>query len=113
MKIGSSPFVLVVESLSRKTGVCANLSHIPTFVISYFCYSLARNSAPGFSSVSSRRNTAIWALTKRVIIAFPPTNRENTENYQQLGCGGLQEQITFQGLDPQCKLSIIFFHIPR
>ena len=33
---------------------------------------------------------------------------ENIENYQ-LGCGGLQEQITFQGLDPQCMLLVISY----
>ncbi|KAH9997137.1 thiamine diphosphate-binding protein [Russula compacta] len=65
-KIGSSPFVLVVESLSRKTGL------------------------------GSRFGT--WLL-----------ERQLTPKYGHLGttkegCGGLQEQIPYQGLDP---LSII------
>ena len=88
-------------------------SHIPTLTLSYVYCSLVRNAAPGFSSVNSRRNTVIWVHTKRVINTCPPTRLKILKNFQ-LGCGGLQEQISFQGLDPQCMLLIILsLHIPR
>ncbi|KAI9454750.1 thiamine diphosphate-binding protein [Lactarius psammicola] len=57
-KIGSSPFVLVVESLSRKTG---------------------RQLTPKYGYLGTHKE----------------------------GCGGLQEQITFQGLDPQSIIAKI------
>jgi len=62
-KIGSSPFVLVVESLSRKTGL------------------------------GSRFGT--WLLERQLTpkYGYLGTSKE--------GCGGLQEQIPYQGLDPQ------------
>ncbi|KAH9966952.1 thiamine diphosphate-binding protein [Lactifluus volemus] len=62
-KIGTSPFVLVVESLSRKTGL------------------------------GSRFGT--WLLERQLTprYGYLGTNKE--------GCGGLQEQIPHQGLDPQ------------
>ncbi|KAH8983863.1 thiamine diphosphate-binding protein [Lactarius akahatsu] len=68
-KIGSSPFVLVVESLSRKTGL------------------------------GSRFGT--WLLERQLTpkYGYLGTHKE--------GCGGLQEQITFQGLDPQSIIAKI------
>ncbi|KAH9055490.1 thiamine diphosphate-binding protein [Lactarius vividus] len=68
-KIGSSPFVLIVESLSRKTGL------------------------------GSRFGT--WLLERQLTpkYGYLGTHKE--------GCGGLQEQITFQGLDPQSIIAKI------
>ncbi|GBE88552.1 thiamine diphosphate-binding protein [Sparassis latifolia] len=62
-KIGSSPFVLVVESLSQKTGL------------------------------GSKFGT--WLLERRL------TPRYGYIGTTKEGCGGLSEQIPFQGLDPQ------------
>ncbi|KAF8485749.1 thiamine diphosphate-binding protein [Russula ochroleuca] len=62
-KIGSSPFVLIVESLGRKTGLGSRFG----------TWLLERQLTPKYSYLG--------------------TNKE--------GCGGLQEQIPYQGLDPQ------------
>ncbi|KAI0246960.1 thiamine diphosphate-binding protein [Lactifluus subvellereus] len=68
-KIGSSPFVLVVESMSRKTGL------------------------------GSRFGT--WLLERQLTprYGYLGTNKE--------GCGGLQEQIPYQGLGPQSIIAKI------
>ncbi|KAA1467123.1 thiamine diphosphate-binding protein [Dentipellis sp. KUC8613] len=62
-KYGSSPFVLVVESFSKKTGLGSKMG----------TWLLERQLTPKYGYLG--------------------TNKE--------GCGGLQEQIPFQGLDPQ------------
>ncbi|KIM57410.1 hypothetical protein SCLCIDRAFT_1219457 [Scleroderma citrinum Foug A] len=62
-KIGSSPFVLVVESLNQKTGL------------------------------GSRFGT--WLLERQL------TPRYGYMGTVKEGCGGLSEQIPYQGLDPQ------------
>ncbi|KAF5327626.1 hypothetical protein D9619_004631 [Psilocybe cf. subviscida] len=65
-KVGSSPFVLVVESLNQKTGLGSKFG----------TWLLERQLTPRYS--------------------YMGTTRE--------GCGGLWEQIPFQGLDPQSIL---------
>ncbi|KAN0104029.1 thiamine diphosphate-binding fold [Russula decolorans] len=62
-KIGSSPFVLVVESLSRKTGLGSKFG----------TWLLERQLTPKYGYLGTIKE----------------------------GCGGLQEQIPHQGLDPQ------------
>jgi len=62
-KIGSSPFVLIVETLSQKTGLGSK----------YGTWLLERGLTPKY--------------------AYIGTHKE--------GCGGLQEQVPYQGLDPQ------------
>ncbi|KAI0257821.1 thiamine diphosphate-binding protein [Gloeopeniophorella convolvens] len=62
-RIGTSPFVLVVESLSQKTGLGSKFG----------TWLLERQLTPKYG--------------------YMGTNKE--------GCGGLQEQIPHQGLDPQ------------
>ncbi|KAI0806123.1 transketolase [Irpex lacteus] len=62
-KVGSSPFVLVVESLNQKTGLGSKFG----------TWLLERGLTPKYGYIG--------------------TNKE--------GCGGLTEQIPFQGLDPQ------------
>ncbi|KAH9954330.1 thiamine diphosphate-binding protein [Russula dissimulans] len=62
-KIGSSPFVLVVESLSRKTGLGSKFG----------TWLLERQLTPKYGYLGTTKE----------------------------GCGGLQEQIPHQGLDPQ------------
>ncbi|THH13885.1 hypothetical protein EW146_g6397 [Bondarzewia mesenterica] len=62
-KIGSSPFVLVVESFNQKTGLGSKFG----------TWLLERQLTPKYG--------------------YMGTTRE--------GCGGLQEQIPYQGLDPQ------------
>jgi len=68
-KIGQSPFVLVVESLNRKTGLGSK----------YGTWLLERQLTPKYG--------------------YMGTHKE--------GCGGLHEQITFQGLDPQSIIAKI------
>jgi len=62
-KIGSSPFVLVVESLNRKTGLGSKFG----------TWLLERQLTPKYGYLGTLKE----------------------------GCGGLQEQIPYQGLDPQ------------
>ncbi|KAG6337102.1 hypothetical protein ID866_1976 [Astraeus odoratus] len=62
-KIGSSPFVLVVESLNQKTGLGSK----------YGTWLLERQLTPKYGYIGTTKE----------------------------GCGGLSEQIPFQGLDPQ------------
>ncbi|EPQ53965.1 transketolase [Gloeophyllum trabeum ATCC 11539] len=62
-KYGSSPFVLVVESLNRKTGLGSKMG----------TWLLERQLTPKYGYMGTVKE----------------------------GCGGLQEQIPFQGLDPQ------------
>ncbi|CAL1716069.1 unnamed protein product [Somion occarium] len=62
-KVGSSPFVLVVETLNQKTGLGSKFG----------TWLLERQLTPKYG--------------------YMGTNKE--------GCGGLTEQIPFQGLDPQ------------
>ncbi|KAG6849285.1 hypothetical protein H0H93_009766 [Arthromyces matolae] len=65
MKIGQSPFVLVVESFNQKTGLGSKFG----------TWLLERRLTPKYGYMGSTRE----------------------------GCGGLWEQIPFQGLDPQCE----------
>jgi len=62
-KVGSSPFVLVAESLNQKTGLGAR----------YGTWLLERGLTPRYAHIGTHKE----------------------------GCGGLQEQIPYQGLGPQ------------
>ncbi|EIN03949.1 Thiamin diphosphate-binding protein [Punctularia strigosozonata HHB-11173 SS5] len=62
-KVGSSPFVLVVESLNQKTGLGSKFG----------TWLLERQLTPKYGYIGAVKE----------------------------GCGGLQEQIPYQGLDPQ------------
>jgi len=68
-KVGSSPFVLVAETLNQKTGLGSK----------YGTWLLERGLTPKY--------------------AYIGTHKE--------GCGGLQEQVPFQGLDPQSIIAKI------
>jgi hypothetical protein len=72
----------------------------PVLVLRYL-RSLVRSSAPGFSSVSSHPSMAIWVQTKKVCVICT-SQLDTLDQNITLGCGGLQEQIPHQGLDPQC-----------
>jgi hypothetical protein len=82
-KIGSSPFVLVVETLNQKTGVrfdrCPLSCHVD------------------IQSLLARFQ--VWYLVARTW-ADPQVCVHGTHKE---GCGGLQEQVPFQGLDSQCE----------
>lgn len=82
-KIGSSPFVLVVESLNKKTGV------------SFFLSIFIEMSLTGYFQLGSKYGT--WLLERNLTpkYGYLGTTKE--------GCGGLWEQIPYQGLDPDCK----------
>jgi hypothetical protein len=70
--------------------------------------SLVRSSAPGFLSVSSHPSMVIWVQTKKVCGYCTYDWILSTATLP--GCGGLQEQIPYQGLDPQCTSSNLFCH---
>ena len=68
-KIGTTKFVLVVESQSQKTGVSMILFRtLYGFTVVYFSWDL--KWAPGFWNVSLRPSTAIWVRSKKASIYF-------------------------------------------
>lgn len=69
MKIGASPFVLVVESLNQKTGVRVYLVSSAPYL--FMIFSLAPNSALGCLNVNSRPSMVTWVRTRRVVVVSP------------------------------------------
>ena len=67
-KVGTSPFVLVVESLNQKTGVGVHDMVWVLMSLSGICSSLARSSGPGCLSASLRPSTATWAQIRRAVV---------------------------------------------
>ncbi len=85
-KIGTTGFVLVVESFNQKTGVSSSGF---TLIISCMAYDVC-------ISVQLGSKFGTWLLERQLTpkYGYMGTIKE--------GCGGLQEQIPHQGLDPQC-----------
>lgn len=84
-KIGTSPFVLVVESMNQKTAVCPSL-------LALFDVGSITNLSE-LVQLGSKMGT--WLLERQL------TPKYGYMGTVKEGCGGLQEQIPFQGLDPQ------------
>jgi transketolase C-terminal domain/subunit len=68
-KIGSSPFVLVVESLNQKTGVRIRLCAVDLHT--NVSFSLVRRWVLGSSSASSHPSMVTWARPRRAAVDCP------------------------------------------